>query len=337
LPVILFEDNSLSSSPDRDYRLVVGDAFTGGSEYFAIDDRGASGSGSTQVFRVDGGAPANALRINNIGDIGMGTATPAKELHVLASDAPTVRLDQDGTFFAAQTWDLVGSDLGFRVIDRTDGSVTPFQIEVDAPSHSLYIKKTGQIGVGTGSPSLDAGFGIHIQSASDKFAFLGAGVNPAGGGSCAFNIGYGGGAAPGTVFITTRPCGGGEMTRFFVGNTERARADTAGFQVFGSLRVNGTGVNVPDYVFRPGFAIESIEEHAESMWRESHLPALGPAAADGGFEVARTTMGMLEELEKAHIYIEQLREEAKQKDERMAALEKALHNVLGRVDALESR
>jgi len=349
LPRILFEDTSNSTSPDRHYRVVVGDSGSSGAEYFAIEDAGASGTGTTQVFRVDGGAPANALHIDGSGEVGFGTATPARELHVVTIDTPALRLEQDGSgIFAAQVWDLVGSDLGFRVIDGTNGNLAPFRIEADAPNHSLYIRKTGQIGVGTSTPNLDAGNGIHILAAEDQFAFLGAGVNPAGGGSCAFNIGYGGGAAPGTVFITTRPCGGNEMTRFFVGNTERARADTAGFQVFGSLRVNGTGVNVPDYVFRPGFAIESIEEHADSMWRKSHLPALSPASADGGFEVAKTTMGMLEELEKAHIYIEQLHEEAKQKDERMAALEKTsaasvsalqdrLEELVGRVAALESR
>jgi len=268
---------------------------------------------------IDGGARNNAIRIAAGGLIGLGTATPAHELHIVDAGVgfgPAIDFqDDDG-----QTWRLEADDSSFAAFDVT-GVTRPLQIEPGAPDDSLYVQSTGQIGVGTFTPNLDAGFGIHIAAASNEFAFLGAGVNPAGGGSCAFNIGYGGGAAPGMVFITTRPCGGTEMTRFFVGNTERARADVLGFQVFGSLRVNGTGVNVPDYVFRPGFTIESIEEHAESMWKRSHLPALSPGAADGGFEVAKTTMGMLEELEKAHIYIEQLNEEAKQKDERTAALE----------------
>jgi len=322
LPRLLFEDSSSAAFADRDYRIAIGGAGSTGAEYFAIEDAGPTGSAATQVFRVDGGAPANALRVASSGDVGIGTATPLFDLHMVTGDTPGLRLEQDGSSsFTPQTWDVVGNEETFELRDGTHGGKRPFRVEPDASTDSLYVENTGQIGVGTSNPSLDAGFGIHIASAADKFAFLGAGVNPAGGGSCAFNIGYGGGALPGTVFITTRPCGGNEMTRFFVGNTERARADVAGFQVWGSLRVNGTAVNVPDYVFRPGFAIESIEEHAESMWRKSHLPALGPAAEDGGFEVAKTTMGMLEELEKAHIYIEQLHEQAKQKDERTAALE----------------
>ena len=336
LPRLLFEDSSSSTSPDRHYRIAVGGSGISGAEYFAIEDAGSSGNGATQVFRIDGAAPANALRVDSSGDVGLGTATPAQHLHVADGNTPTLRLDQDGSgAFAAQVWDIMANEGSFRVRDVT-GNQTPFAIQSDAPTNSLYIKDTGQVGVGTSNPSLDAGNGIHISAAENQFAFLGAGVDPAGGGSCAFNIGYGGGAAPGTVFITTRPCGGGEMTRFFVGNTERASADTVGFQVFGSLRVNGTGVNVPDYVFRPGCAIESIEQHADSMWRESHLPALGPAAADGGFEVAKTTLGMLEELEKAHIYIEQLHEEAKQKDERTAALEKGSAELAARVERLEA-
>jgi len=209
-----------------------------------------------------------------------------------------------------------------------------------APSNSVVVESTGQLGVGTADPSLDTGFGIHVAAPSNGFAFLGAGVDPAAGGSCAFNIGYGGGTAPGTVFITTRPCGGDEMLRLFVGNSERARADVAGFQVFGSLRVNGTGVNVPDYVFRPGFEIESIEEHAESMWSESHLPALSPAAEGGDFEVAKTTMGMLEELEKAHIYIEQLNDRISQtaveKDAEIAELKQVNEELTSRLDRIEA-
>jgi len=329
-PEILFFD----TSPGSDDWEIEAD-----TDDLSIKHHDQNGS-IVEVVELNGGAPANSLVIDSSGAVGFGTATPGKNLHVVGF-VPALRFEE--TVSTSQTWDVGGGNSWFFVRDVTQASSEPFKILVGAPHNSLTIEDTGQIGVGTPSPNLDAGNGIHIQSDADEFAFLGAGVNPAAGGSCAFNIGYGGGAAPGTVFITTRPCGGNEMTRFFVGSTERARADVAGFQVWGSLRVNGTAVNVPDYVFRPGFAIESIEEHADSMWRESHLPALGPAAADGGFEVAKTTMGMLEELEKAHIYIEQLHEQAKQKDERMAALEKsaaesanAMQDVLGRLDALES-
>ena len=74
-----------------------------------------------------------------------------------------------------------------------------------------------------------------------------------------------------------------------------------------------------DYVFSPGYRLESIEEHAASMWNNSYLPAVGPTPDNDGkggtmrMNVLQKTAGMLNELEKSHIYIDQLNERLKQK------------------------
>ena len=76
----------------------------------------------------------------------------------------------------------------------------------------------------------------------------------------------------------------------------------------GNLVVSGT--ITPDFVFGSGYQLESIEEHAEYMWINGHLPAVGAATIrpDGSHavNVGARSQSMLEELEKAHIYIEQL-------------------------------
>ena len=73
-----------------------------------------------------------------------------------------------------------------------------------------------------------------------------------------------------------------------------------------------TGSITPDYVFTPEYALESIEAHAAYMWEHRHLPAVGAgqvnAQGQGMVNVGQRSQGMLEELEKAHIYIEQLEE-----------------------------
>ena len=83
--------------------------------------------------------------------------------------------------------------------------------------------------------------------------------------------------------------------------------------VIGTLTVNGGPV--PDYVFDPSYKLASIEDQASYMWRNRHLPAVGPArsAPDGSgvIDVFKQSVGMLEELEKAHIYIETLHNEIK--------------------------
>jgi hypothetical protein len=85
-------------------------------------------------------------------------------------------------------------------------------------------------------------------------------------------------------------------------------------RVEGNLQVTGACCG-PDYVFAPGFKLASIEENAAYMWKNRHLPAVGPAQTteDGKaiVNVFAQTNGMLEELEKAHIYIEKLHNEIK--------------------------
>ena len=83
----------------------------------------------------------------------------------------------------------------------------------------------------------------------------------------------------------------------------------------GTLDVNGSiyqrgGVRHADYVFEDDYQLESIDEHSEFMWKEKHLPAVGAGETDAEgreyVEYGSQMRGILEELEKAHIYIEQL-------------------------------
>lgn len=81
----------------------------------------------------------------------------------------------------------------------------------------------------------------------------------------------------------------------------------------GKLVINGTDVT-PDYVFDSGYQLMSIEEHAEEMWKNKHLPSL-PGAQENekhGVDVVRHQYGVLEELEIAHIYIAQLNDMVKE-------------------------
>lgn len=83
----------------------------------------------------------------------------------------------------------------------------------------------------------------------------------------------------------------------------------------GTLDVNGSiyqrgGQLHADYVFDDGFKLESIKEHGEKMWSNKHLPAIPQMQRDDSgaevVEVGSHRRGIVEELEKAHIYIEQM-------------------------------
>ena len=92
----------------------------------------------------------------------------------------------------------------------------------------------------------------------------------------------------------------------------------------GSVWVNGVQAH-PDYVFEPDYPLESIENHAAFMWREKHLPAVPKAQKDtdgqASVELIAQQGGILEELEKAHIYIATLNEQLKTQQERLEVLE----------------
>jgi hypothetical protein len=147
---IRFLDTSSSASfPTVDWQLTANDSANGGLNHFSIE----SLDNSAVPFRVEYGAPSNSLRIDQFGNVGIGTNNPIVELHVTDGDTPTLRLEQDGSSgFAAQTWDVAGNETNFFVRDATSGSALPFRIRAGAPNNALYIAENGDVGIGTNSP-----------------------------------------------------------------------------------------------------------------------------------------------------------------------------------------
>ena len=68
-------------------------------------------------------------------------------------------------------------------------------------------------------------------------------------------------------------------------------------------------------MLEPEFPVESIEEHAAAMWSAGFLPAIGPTLPNQPINITDKVGGVLNELEKAHIYIEQLHQELAQQKE----------------------
>ena len=114
----------------------------------------------------------------------------------------------------------------------------------------------------------------------------------------------------------------------------------------GRLDVNGTifqrGILLhADYVFEPTYTLESIEEHSAFMWENKHLPARwGPGrSTKTGHEVVEIgarMRGMLEELEKAHIYISTLSQRITEKDDALAKLERQNAELADRLARIEA-
>jgi hypothetical protein len=156
-----FQDTSSSASfPTNDWRIVANDSSNGGGSYLGFEDSDAG----RIPFRVEAGAPSNALYVESDGDIGIQTSNPVTNIHVVDGNTPTLRLEQNGSSgFTPQTWDIAGNEANFFVRDATNGSTLPFRIEPGSPSNALYIdSSTGDIGLGTNAP----GENLHIISDS---------------------------------------------------------------------------------------------------------------------------------------------------------------------------
>src|SRR4029079_15752707 len=152
---IQFDDTSAAGFPLNNWQIRANSSAGGGASFLAFVDQGAAGNSETGtiVFEVDAGAPANSLRVASNGKVGLRTATPVLDVHMNTSDTPAIRLEQNNSGgFTAQTWDIAGNEANFFVRDVTSGSRLPFRIRPGAPTSSIDISATGNVGIGTASP-----------------------------------------------------------------------------------------------------------------------------------------------------------------------------------------
>ncbi len=296
---IKFDDTSTAASyPRNDWQITANSSANGGQAKYSIDDI----TGGRTPFTIEAGAPSHALYVDDGGRVGFGTSIPSVELHTIDGDSPTLRLQQDGSSgFAPQTWDLAGNEANFFVRDVTNGSNLPFRIKPGAPSSSIFIASDGDVGLGDASP--DCPLHVVRSGASGDLLIL-ENDDPA-------------------RFALTNTASSGEDTwRFNHANNGGLRIAVEDGDVEFKLEQDGTltldgglvtgtpsGTCNPgpcDGIFAPEYEVESIEEHATYMWENSYLWGVGPTREGESMNITQKTAGILHELEKAHIYIEQL-------------------------------
>jgi len=150
---IKFEDTSTASGfPSTDWQLTANDSASGGANKFSIEDI----SGAKVPFTITAGAATNSIFVDSTGRLGLRTATPVLDIHAATSNTPAIRLEQNSSGgFSAQTWDIAGNEANFFVRDVTGGSRLPFRIRPGAPTSSIDINASGNVGIGTASPAVN--------------------------------------------------------------------------------------------------------------------------------------------------------------------------------------
>ena len=97
------------------------------------------------------------------------------------------------------------------------------------------------------------------------------------------------------------------------------------------LRITGTGSIVhrttqihADYIFDTDYELESIEQHAATMVNKKHLSSIPPPQKDETghpiVDYGSLMRGLLEELEKAHIYIAKVNNAISEQQKELSAL-----------------
>lgn len=292
---IEFDDTSVGTFPANDWQIIANDSTSGGASFLGIFDQTAS----RQIATFRAGAPANSLFMDSTGRIGLRTATPVLDLHINTSNTPAIRLEQNGSGgFTAQTWDVAGNEANFFVRDVTGGSRLSFRIRPGAPTSSLDINSAGNIGIGTGSPA-DT---VHIRRASGPVA-----------------IRLDSGSQPNPIRLNFNTNNNEFRITYDGTPISQFRLTSAGNVIIpGTITTSGSCSVGCDRVFSDDYELPSIVEHARQMYDNGFLPAVGPTVEGEPINLTNKVEGMLNELEKAHIYINQLEEKINALENRMA-------------------
>jgi hypothetical protein len=158
----------VNSSTDEIFRLETSDNQTG-NIYQAIHD--ASGElarigmfDSSRILRLnnlqaDGEVAfftnnTERMRIDSSGDVGIGTSSPAKNLHVSSTGSPTFRIqDTDGSDYYAEIQQASGNTIFSSRFGASNGAFVFRGLGGGTADEHMRIDSSGDVGIGTTSPA----------------------------------------------------------------------------------------------------------------------------------------------------------------------------------------
>lgn len=346
-----FLDDSNSPFPRVDWQLVANDSTSGGAEKFSIEEI----DGGNTPFTIRAGAPSDSLYVASTGKIGLGTATPAMELHIVDGDSPTFRLNQDGSNgFGAQTWDLVGNEASFFVRDVTNSSKLPFRIRSGAPTSAIDIQSTGKVGINTSSPTStvhvkrsDGSASFKVEDTTDTagtYTLMELVTSNSGGSNVRprFTMTHGG--VPATWNFDILNNGSFTFTRGG-GGAIFAFGSNGNLSIEGNFISDGTTLEVPDFVFAEDYNLMPLDQLDSFIRSEGHLPEVPSAGTvqDEGLNITEMQLKLLQKVEELTLYT--LDQHSTIRDQQETILgqqsaidtqQKTIDELLHRLEALES-
>lgn len=285
------------------------------------------------------------------GRLGIGTTDPQRQLHIVRDANITgIRMENNAT-----THELISDSAEFSVRERGVPITRPLRILSGAPTSSLVLAEGGAVGVGTVNPQS----ALHVRRNDGSANFLVSEVNSISEPRQLFTLENNGPIGFGMIntglnlqWRFAAQTTGFRISLAGTGGPEFEVTNNGNVRIEGQIFTGGTSCSGGcDSVFEHEYSLEHLAQHAESMWANQHLPAVGPTEEYGRWNLTEMVGGMLHELEKAHIFVEllyeqnqsaeaelqALREQFDQLREDNAALARANSALHDRNDALTAR
>jgi hypothetical protein len=276
-----------------------------------------------------GGSGLNFDR--GLSNLSIGTTATGAEIVMSASDPEIRYIDEAFSDQFYTNYDTDWFNIGYRGAFATNGNKV--RISYLAPLNSMIIDPAGNVGIGTAVPS--EAVDVERSAAAARFQLtsfsntgneapqfvqrraLGSSGAPAavtaGDNLGLFSFrghtgtGFSGTKAGITVKATEPWSGSANGTRMlFQTTTNGTTALNTVLEIThdSKVKINGTTLNVPDYVFEDDYALMPLEELGAFVREHKHLPGVANAEQvnTGGLDIAGSQLSVLEKVEELTLY-----------------------------------
>ena len=245
-----------------------------------------NGGSYPDVFRISATGSGDYFSINHTtGDVGIGTATPNRLLH-LRSASPVIRLENSQS---GNDWQLI------------NGGSYPDVFRISATGsddHFSINHATGDVGIGTATPNRL----LHLRSASPVIRL----ENSQSGNDWQL---INGGDYPNVFRITATGKGDHFVINYATGNVGVGTLNpTEKLSVNGTIKAKKVVVSTSgwsDMVFQKGYTLMPLREVEQSIQQHKHLPGIPSEqeVLENGVDVGDLQAKLLQKIEELTLYM----------------------------------